>query len=227
VSKHPKKDEYELQVSAFTVYGKATDYPLGTKDDHGPEFLFDNRHLYLRAKSQRAIQRVRDTIIFATYQWMRDNDFTKIDAPIFTPTACEGTTELYSVEHVNGEIMYLTQSGQLYLEAAMYGVGRCFDFGPVFRAEKSKTRRHLNEFRMMDAEIPFIQQDENMQIQEDLMKYIITEVLEKNAADLAVLERDTTPLQTILTKPRPRMTHVEFVNDLKAKGFDVQQGDDI
>jgi asparaginyl-tRNA synthetase len=123
--------------------------------------------------------------------------------------------------------MYLTQSGQLYLEAAMYGVGRCFDFGPVFRAEKSKTRRHLNEFWMMDAEIPFIQQDENMQIQEDLMKYIIAQVLEINVPDLILLDRDPTPLQNILTKPRPRMTHVEFIEDLKAKGFDVQQGDDI
>jgi asparaginyl-tRNA synthetase len=227
VSKHPKKDEFELQVSDFEIFGKSQDYPLGTKDDHGPEFLFDHRHLYLRSKSQVAIQRVRNTIIHATYDWMRDQGFTKIDAPIFTPNACEGTTELYSVEHVNGETMYLTQSGQLYIEAAMYGVGRVFDFGPVFRAEKSNTRRHLNEFWMMDAEIPFIQQDENMQIQEDLLKYIIAQVLEVNHKDLAVLERDTTPLSTILEKPRPRMTHREFVDDLIAKGFDVQQGDDI
>jgi asparaginyl-tRNA synthetase len=179
--------------------------------------LFDNRHLYLRSKSQVAIQKVRDTIIHATYDWMRDNGFTKIDAPIFTPNACEGTTELYSVEHVNGEIMYLTQSGQLYIEAAMYGVGRVFDFGPVFRAEKSKTRRHLNEFWMMDAEIPFIQQDENMQIQEDMLKYIITQVLEKNPADLTLIGRDTAPLEAIINKPRPRMTHEEFVDDLIAK----------
>jgi asparaginyl-tRNA synthetase len=227
VSKHPKKEEYELQVSDYTVFWLAKDYPLGTKDDHGPEFLFDNRHLYLRSKSQVAIQKVRDTIIHATYDWMRDNGFTKIDAPIFTPNACEGTTELYSVEHVNGEIMYLTQSGQLYIEAAMYGVGRVFDFWPVFRAEKSKTRRHLNEFWMMDAEIPFIQQDENMQIQEDLLKYIIRQVLEKNSKDLTLLGRDMTPLSSIVDKPRPRMTHEEFVNDLITKWFDVKQGDDI
>lgn len=227
VSKHPKKEEYELQLSDYTIFWLAKDYPLGTKDDHGPEFLFDNRHLYLRSKSQVAIQKVRDTIIHATYDWMRDNGFTKIDAPIFTPNACEGTTELYSVEHVNGEIMYLTQSGQLYIEAAMYGVGRVFDFGPVFRAEKSKTRRHLNEFWMMDAEIPFIQQDENMQIQEDLLKYIIRQVLEKNSKDLTLLGRDMTPLSSIVDKPRPRMTHEEFVADLIAKWFDVKQGDDI
>ena len=227
VSKHPKKDEYELQVSGYTIFWHAKDYPLGTKDDHGPEFLFDNRHLYLRSKSQIAIQRVRDTIIHATYDWMRDHGFTKIDSPIFTPNACEWTTELYSVEHVNGEIMYLSQSGQLYIEAAMYGVGRCFDFGPVFRAEHSKTRRHLNEFWMMDAEIPFIQQEENMQIQEDLLKYIISQVLEKNRKDLTTLGRDVTPLEAIIAKPRLRMTHQEFVADLIAKWFAVKQGDDI
>lgn len=227
VSKHPKRDEYELQVSDYHIFGHAKDYPLGTKDDHGPEFLFDKRHLYLRSKSQVAIQKVRDTIIHATYDWMRNNGFTKIDAPIFTPNACEGTTELYSVEHVNGEIMYLSQSGQLYIEAAMYGVGRVFDFGPVFRAEHSKTRRHLNEFWMMDAEIPFIQQEENMQIQEDLLKYVIRQVLEKNSKDLTTLWRDMTPLANIVNKPWIRMTHKEFVDDLIAKGFDVKQGDDI
>lgn len=227
VSKHPKKDEYELQVRSFHVFWLAKDYPLWTKDDHWPEFLFDKRHLYLRSKSQVAIQKVRDTIIHATYDWMRDNGFTKIDAPIFTPNAAEGTTELYSVEHVNGEIMYLSQTGQLYIEAAMYGVWRVFDFGPVFRAEKSKTRRHLNEFWMMDAEIPFVQQEENMQIQEDMLKYIINKVLEINEKDLILLGRDITPLQTIINKPWIRMTHAQRVDDLISKGFDVQQGDDV
>ena len=137
--------------------------PNRNKDDHGPDFLFDHRHLYLRSQSQWAIQRIRDTIIHATYDWMRQNDVLKIDAPIFTPSACEGTTELYEVEHVNGEKMYLSQSGQLYIEAAIAAHGRVFDFGPVFRAEHSKTRRHLNEFWMMDAEFAFIQQDENME----------------------------------------------------------------
>lgn len=227
VSKHPKKEEFELQVSDYHIYTKTNDYILGTKDDHGPEFLFDNRHLYLRSKSQIAIQKIRNTIIYATYDWMRDNGFTKIDAPIFTPNAAEWTTELYEVEHVNGEKMYLSQTGQLYIEAAMFGVGRVFDFGPVFRAEKSKTRRHLNEFWMMDAEIPFIQQEENMQIQEDLLKYLITKVLEINGKEFAVLARDTKPLEDIVNKPWLRMTHQEFVTDLQAKGFDVQQGDDI
>ena len=158
---------------------------------------------------------------------MRDNGFTKIDAPIFTPNAAEGTTELYEVEHVNGETMYLSQTGQLYIEAAMYGVGRVFDFGPVFRAEKSKTRRHLNEFWMMDAEMPFVQQEENMQIQEDMLKYIIRQVLEKNAKDLTLLGRAATPLRSILDKPWIRMTHAQWVDDLIAKGFEVKQGDDV
>jgi len=226
IAKHPKKDEYELHITDYSIYDKTADYPLGTKDDHGPEFLFDNRHLYLRSKSQVAIQKVRDTIIHATYDWMRDHSFTKIDSPIFTPNACEGTTDLYEVEHVNGEKMYLSQSGQLYLEAAMFGVGRCYDFGPTFRAEKSKTRRHLNEFRMMDAEIPFIQQEENMKIQEQLIYYILQQVLEKNIQELDILGRDTTPLKKI-SLPFKRMTHVEFVEDLIAKGFKVAHGDDI
>ncbi len=225
VSKHPKKDEYELQVSDFLVYTKTHDYPLGQKE-HGPDFLFDKRHLYLRSKSQRAIQRVRDTIIQATYQWMKDNDFIKIDAPVFTPSACEGTTELYEVKHVNGETMYLSQSGQLYLEAAIEAHGRVFDFGPVFRAEKSKTRRHLNEFWMMDAEIAFIQQEENMQLQESLIYFIIQQVLEKNEAELKILERDISPLKNI-SLPFKRMTHTEFIEDLKKHGFDVKQWDDI
>lgn len=127
VSKHPKKDEYELQIRSFIVYQSTKDYPLGQKE-HNPEFLFDNRHLYLRSKSQWAVQRVRDTIIHATYDRMRSHDFIKIDAPIFTPNACEGTTELYEVEHVNGEKMYLSQSGQLYIEAAIAAHGRVYDF---------------------------------------------------------------------------------------------------
>lgn len=226
ISKHPKKEEYELQVRSFQIFTQTHDYPIGTKDDHGPDFLFDLRHLYLRSQSQWAIQRIRDTIIHATYDWMRDHDVLKIDSPIFTPSACEGTTELYEVEHVNGEKMYLSQSGQLYLEAAIGAHGRVFDFGPVFRAEHSKTRRHLNEFWMMDAEFAFIQQDENMELQESLMYYIIQEVLKKNRRELAFLGRDVGPLEAIQL-PFVRMTHAEWIDDLIAKGFDVKQGDDI
>jgi asparaginyl-tRNA synthetase len=221
VSKHPKKELFELQIKDLTVYADTKDYPLGQKE-HNPEFLFDNRHLYLRSKSQRAIQRIRNTIIYATYDWMRDNDFIKIDAPIFTPSACEGTTELYEVEHVNGETMYLSQSGQLYIEAAIAAHGRVFDFGPVFRAEKSKTRRHLNEFWMMDAEMAFVSFEENLQIQEDLIFYIVQTVLAKHKDDLAILERNTAPLEA-LKKPFIRWTHAQYVEELIKAGFDVKQ----
>lgn len=225
VSKHPKKELFELQISDLSVYCDTKDYPLGQKE-HNPEFLFDNRHLYLRSKSQRAIQRIRDTIILATYDWMRNHDFIKIDAPIFTPSACEWTTELYEVEHVNGETMYLSQSGQLYIEAAIAAHGRVFDFWPVFRAEKSKTRRHLNEFWMMDAEMAFASFEENLQIQEDLIYYIIQEVLTKNKAELEILGRDTKPLEAI-QKPFLRWTHNQYVDELIKAGFDVKHGEDI
>jgi len=225
VSKHPKKDEFELQTDKIEIIKKTQDYPLGQKE-HWPEFLFDNRHLFLRSKKQRAIQRIRDTIIHATYDRMRNNFFTKIDSPIFTPNACEGTTDLYEVEHVNWEKMFLSQSGQLYIEAAIMSHGRVFDFGPVFRAEKSKTRRHLNEFWMMDAEMAFIEQEENMKIQEELVYFIIQEVLKKNKTELEILERDTKPLENIKL-PFKRLKHDDRVKELIEMGFPVQVWDDI
>ena len=226
LTKHPKKDEYELQIDWYHIYTKTSDYPLGTKNDHGPEFLFDHRHLYLRSKTQVAIMRIRDRICTATYQRMQDHDFTRIDAPIFTPNACEGTTELYEVEHVNGETMYLSQSWQLYIEAAIAAHRNVYDFWPVFRAEKSKTRRHLNEFWMMDAEMAFCTFEQNLEIQENLIYYIIQQVLEHHTQDLEILWRDIAPLQQI-TLPFRRMTHEEFVSDLITKGFDVQPWQDI
>ena len=225
VSKHPKKDEYELQVSAFHVYCATKDYPLGQKE-HNPDFLFDQRHLYLRAPSQWAIQRVRNTIINATYQWFAAHDFIKIDSPIFTPSACEGTTELYEVEHVNGETMYLSQSGQLYLEAAISAHGRVFDFGPTFRAEKSKTRRHLNEFWMMDAEMAFVDNAGSLAIQEQLIYFIIQEVLRVNRKELEILDRDVSKLEII--KPEfLRKRYVDVIAELQAMGSDIKEGDDL
>ena len=183
VSKHPKKYEYELQTEAFEILSLAKDYPLGQKE-HGVEFLFDNRHLYLRSKSQWAIQRVRDTIIHATYDRMRNNDYTKIDAPIFTPTCAEDSTSLYETEHTNGEKMYLSQTGQLYIEAAIAWHRNVYDFWPAFRAERSKTRRHLNELWMMDAESAFCDNEKNMDIQDDLISFIIQEVLKNRKNEL-------------------------------------------
>ncbi len=225
ISKHPKKEEYELQTKEVEVITVSKDYPLGQKE-HGVEFLFDHRHLHLRTKRQVAIQRVRDTIIHATYDWMRDNGFTKIDAPIFTPTSCEDTTELYEVEHTNGKSMYLSQSWQLYIEAAVPGHGRVYDFGPCFRAEKTKTRRHLNELWMMDAEMPFMDYKDNMEVQEQLVFFILQEVLRINRADLETIGRDITKLEKI-ELPFPRKTHAEIVTELQAMGSDIEAGHDL
>ena len=179
VTKHPKKEEYEVQVRDLKIVHIAEEYPIGKKE-HGPDFLLDQRHLWLRSPKQWAIQRVRNTIIYATYEWFEKNHFIKIDAPILTPAACEGTTTLFEVPYFDLGKAYLSQSGQLYIEAAIAAHGRVFDFGPTFRAEKSKTRRHLTEFWMMDAEMAFVEHQGNMEIQEQLISHIVKRCLEKN-----------------------------------------------
>lgn len=224
VSKHPKKEEYELQVNDFDFYQIAQEYPIGKKD-HGVDFLMDNRHLWLRSSKQWAIQRVRDTLIQANYKFMKDNSFIKIDSPILTPSACEGTTELFEIEYFDKKA-YLSQSGQLYLEAAIFAHNRVYDFGPVFRAEKSKTRRHLTEFWMMDAEMAFVNLDENLRIQEELIRFMISSVLEKNQNELAILERNLKPLENIV-KPFHRITHTEAVKKLQSMGSDIKDGEDL
>lgn len=226
VSKHPKKDEYEIQVKEIKILQKTNNFPLWSKDDHWVEFLFDNRHLHLRSKKQRAIQRVRDTIIHSTYDRFRKNDYTKIDAPIFTPNACEWTTTLYEVEHTNWEKMYLSQSGQLYIEAAIQWHGRVYDFGPCFRAERTKTRRHLNELWMMDAETAFCDNDQNMKIQEELVYFIIQEVLRLNRKELEIIWRDISKLENIKI-PFERKTHAEVVKELQAMWSDIWDRDDL
>jgi len=226
VSKHPKQEGvYELQATKVELIQKAEEYPIGKKE-HGPDFLLDNRHLWLRAPSQWAVMRVRNAIIHATYDWMREHDFIKIDSPIFTPNACEGTTELFEVDYFEDRKAYLTQSGQLYLEAAIASVGRCFDFGPVFRAEKSKTRRHLTEFWMMDAEAAFVDHEGNMKIQEELISFIVKRVLETCAEELKILERDVEPLKKV-TGPFPRLTHADAVKKLRELGSDIGEMDDL
>jgi len=226
VTKHPKQaDVYELQVTALQIVQKAVDYPIGKKE-HGPDFLLDNRHLWLRAPSQWAIQRVRNAIIYATYDWFRQNGFIKIDSPILTPNACEGTTELFEIDYFGERKAYLSQSGQLYIEAAIASVGRCFDFGPVFRAEKSKTRRHLTEFWMMDAEAAFVDHEENLKIQEELVSFIVQRVLETCAQELTILERNIEPLKNV-KPPFYRLTHAEAIRILREKGSDIGELDDL
>jgi len=169
---------------------------------------------------------VRNTIINATYEYFADNDFIKIDSPILTPNACEGTTELFEINYFDEDTAYLSQSGQLYLEAAVMSHGRVFDFGPVFRAEKSKTRRHLTEFWMMDAEIAYCDHKMNMEIQEGLVIHIIKRVLEKNMKELEILERDIEPLKNIKA-PFIRKTHAEVVAELREMGSSIDPNHDL
>lgn len=227
VSQHPKNpDEFELQVKDIEILQLVDDnYPI-SKKEHGPAFLLDNRHLWLRSSKQISIQRVRNTIINAIYEYLNKDGFIKIDSPIFTPNACEGTTELFEVDYFDEGKAYLSQSGQLYLEAAIFAVGRCFDFGPVFRAEKSKTRRHLTEFWMMDAEAAFVTHKENMEIQEKLIQFVVEQVLEKNQKDLETLERDTEKLKAIKA-PFIRMTHAEAVEKLHELGSEIDPNSDL
>ena len=226
VTAHPKKqDVFEVQVTNLEVVQLAEEFPIGKKE-HGPDFLLGMRHLWLRSPKQWAIQKVRTTVIEATYEFLIKNGFTKIDSPILTPTACEGTTELFEMDYFDLGKAYLTQSGQLYIEAAIFSHGKVFDFGPVFRAEKSKTRRHLTEFWMMDAEMAFHDHQMNLEVQENLISYIATKVLEKNLKELEILERDPEALRKI-TAPFNRLTYHEAIKKLQELGSDIKEGEDL
>lgn len=226
VTKHPKQEGvFELQATAVELVQKSEEYPIGKKE-HGPDFLLDQRHLWLRVPTQWAIQRVRNEIIYATFDWMRDHGYMKFDSPILTPNACEGTTELFEIEYFEDRKAYLSQSGQLYLEAAIASFGKVFDFGPVFRAEKSKTRRHLTEFWMMDAETAYATHEDNMAIQEQLISFIVARVLANCQTELKLLERNQEPLTKVVA-PFPRITHADAIKQLQALGSDIKAGDDL
>lgn len=227
VTQHPKyPDQYELQINGLEVVQEAThDYPI-SKKDHGPDFLLDHRHLWLRTPRQWAILRIRDAIVRATMEYFHQNNFIKFDSPILTPNACEGTTELFEMEYFELGKAYLSQSGQLYLEAAIMSLGKAYDFGPVFRAEKSKTRRHLTEFWMMDAEAAFVEHEENIKIQEELVRYILTKILTENRRELTVLERNIEALEKA-NQPFLRKTHAEVVAELRTMGSDIGEMDDL
>ena len=225
VSKHPKKEEYELQVKELSFIQRAAEYPLGKKD-HGPDFLLENRHLWLRSPKQWAIQKVRNTVINAIYEYLNMEGFTKIDSPILTPTSCEGTTELFEMDYFDEGKAYLSQSGQLYIEAAIASHGKVFDFGPVFRAEKSKTKRHLTEFWMMDAEMAFFDHDMSLEVQENLISHVAKKVLEVNQKELEILERDPKVLESIKA-PFNRLTYADSIKRLQEKGSDIKDGEDL
>ncbi len=225
VSQHPRGDVYEIAVQDFSFYQLAGEYPIGNKD-HGIDFLLDQRHLWLRSPKQWAIARIRNTLILATYKFFQKNNFVKIDTPILTPIAGENTTELFAVRYFDDQA-YLAQTGQLYLEAALAAHGRVFDFGPTFRAEKSKTRRHLTEFWMMDAELAFIDLKDNLKWQEKLIKFMLKSVLESNLEELKILERDVAPLKTALAKKFYRLTHKQAVKKLRELGSDIAKDADL
>jgi len=215
---------FELQASEVALVSKAGEYPIGKKE-HGPDFLLDQRHLWIRAARQQAILRVRSEIEQAMRDFFYERQFTLTDAPVFTPAACEGTTDLFEVAYFEDKA-YLTQSGQLYLEATAAALGRVYTFGPAFRSEKSKTRRHLTEFWMLEAEAVFIDQEENMKLQEELVAYVVKRVLERRADDLKTLERDVTLLEKC-TAPFPRLSYDEAIKKLQELGSDVKWGDDL
>ncbi len=223
---------YEVQVQNLKIISLSEEYPLGKKD-HGPDFLLSHRHLWLRSKKQWAIQRIRNTIIYAIYEHLEKENFIKIDSPILTPNACEGTTTLFPVAYLpawSGEdkpYVYLSQSGQLYIEAAIFAHRKVFDFGPTFRAEKSKTRRHLTEFWMMDAEMAFADHKDNMKAQEKLIISVLETVLSKCLNELKILERDIKPFEKIIEGNFPIISHQEAIDILKKEKIEIGERDDF
>ena len=226
VKKEPRSvGGYELGVKEIKVVNHVRDeFPISHKE-HGADFLMSNRHLWLRSKRQNAIMRVRHQVVKAIRDYFDSNGFTLIDSPIFTGNAVEGTTTLFEVDYFERSA-YLTQSGQLYQEAGATAFGKTYCFGPTFRAEKSKTRRHLTEFWMVEPEMAYVDLDENMTWAENLVGFIIERVLENCIQELSVLERDLGTLKSI-TPPFPRITYDEAAKLLKDKGSDFQYGNDF
>ncbi len=215
---------YELAVTGIEIIQIAKDYPI-TPKEHGVDFLMDHRHLWLRAPRQRAVLRIRAQIISAVQQFFDERGFTLVDPPVLTPSSCEGTTNLFHTKYFD-EDAYLTQSGQLYMEAAAMALGKVYSFGPTFRAEKSKTRRHLIEFWMIEPEMAFVDHEENLNVQEQFIGHIVDRVLRECKAELAVLERDVAALERV-KPPFPRVTYDEALELLKEVGMELPWGEDF
>jgi asparaginyl-tRNA synthetase len=207
---------FEIDVTSAEVIQNAHDFPISPKE-HGPEFLLDNRHLWLRSKRQHAILKVRHAVVKAVRDFLDNDGFTLLDTPIFTPAACEGTSTLFEVDYFGDEKAYLTQSGQLYNEATAAAFGKVYCFGPTFRAEKSKTRRHLTEFWMVEPEMAYATLEDVMDLSERFLSYIAARVLETRQEELKVLERDTAKLEAIVP-PFPRVHYDDAVKMLH-EGF--------
>lgn len=216
---------YEIQVESLEMIGDSEDYPIGNKD-HGIDFLLDHRHLWLRSRKPQAMMKIRDRVIRASYEFFGDHGFTKLDSPIMTGNAPEGTTDLFHTEYFDQDA-YLSQSGQLYEEAGALALNKVYSFGPVFRAEKSKTRRHLIEFWMIEPEMAFMHQEESLEVQEQYVAFLIKKVIEDCAHELEVLGRDPKTLEPFTELPYPRISYDEAIDLLKAGGLDVEWGDDF
>ncbi|HEY7790378.1 MAG TPA: asparagine--tRNA ligase [Vicinamibacterales bacterium] len=216
---------YELDVSGLEVVGPSADYPI-TPKEHGVDFLLDRRHLWIRAERQQAILRVRHEIIRGVRDYFDSRDFVLADTPIFTPSACEGTTTLFPVQYFEDTTAYLTQSGQLYNEANAMALGRVYSFGPTFRAEKSKTRRHLTEFWMVEPEVAYATLDDAIELAEGLVVSVVERVLDRRARELKTLERDTSKLEKVKA-PFPRISYDDAVKILHDKGMPFEWGGDF
>ena len=219
---------YELDITGVQVLQRVDEtdpYPI-TPKEHGVDFLMDRRHLWLRSRRQHAIIRVRHEVIRAIRDYFDDNGFILVDTPIFTPAACEGTTTLFEVDYFEDEKVYLTQSGQLYNEANAMAFGKVYCFGPTFRAEKSKTRRHLTEFWMVEPEMAFADLEDVKNVAEEMVSYVVHRVLDKRKAELQVLERDISKLEKVQA-PFPRMSYDDAVKKLRSKGSEIQWGGDF
>ncbi len=215
---------YEIDITTLEILQIAGEYPVSPKE-HGTEFLMDHRHLWIRSKRQFAILRIRNDIVNAIRDYFNSNGFVLIDAPIFTPAACEGTTTLFETSYFDDKA-YLTQSGQLYMEAAAMAFGKVYCFGPTFRAEKSKTRRHLTEFWMVEPEVAFMDLNGDMELAEDFIEYIVQRTLGNMGNELRMLERDTSILENA-RKPFPRISYDEAFDILKKEKPDIVWGNDL
>ncbi|PZM65520.1 asparagine--tRNA ligase [Paenibacillus dendritiformis] len=218
------KSGYEMTVTGVEIIQLTEDYPI-TPKEHGVDFLMDHRHLWLRAPRQRAILTIRAEIIRAVQQFFDEHGFTLVDPPILTPSSCEGTTELFHTKYFE-EDAFLTQSGQLYMEAAAMALNKVYSFGPTFRAEKSKTRRHLIEFWMIEPEMAFVDHEENLRVQEQFVAHIVQSVLKNCRAELDTLGRDVSKLEKVIA-PFPRITYDEAIQFLQEQGHDIPWGEDF
>jgi asparaginyl-tRNA synthetase len=211
---------FELDVQELELVGQSPDYPISPKE-HGVEFLMEHRHLWIRSAKQHALLRVRAEVIAAAQEWLNEQGFVRFDSPILTATAAEGTSNLFATEYFDLGPAYLAQTGQLYVEAGMMAFGKVYCFGPTFRAEKSKTRRHLTEFWMIEPEVAFATHEDNLRLQEQFVSAIVRRVLERRAEDLKVLERDTAALERCVP-PFPRISYDDAIKLVEAHQGEVE-----